>query len=99
MKLLDYQIIKLISKSKTTPGTPNKPTKIEVNIFIPIWNPHTVPIMLIMYSKIAPKTEFKSNFKIIFTGTIKIFPIIKTIIKQIKYIITEFMSISFTFLF
>lgn len=68
------------------------PTKIDVPIFKPIWNPNVAPIILITYINIPPRTEFNSNLAIFFIGTIKIFPKINITIIQAKKAIIELMS-------
>ena len=80
-------------KRRIAPGIPNIPTINAVIRLIPICNPHIAPTMLIIYNKITPNIEFKISFKIIFIGTIKIFPTIIIPIMQAIYISNIFISI------
>ena len=81
-----------IMANKIAPGIPNKPTNTAVIAFMPICNPHAVPIKFIMYNNIIPIIEFTSSFIINFIGTIKIFPTIIIPIKQHTYINIIFIS-------
>lgn len=60
--------------NKIAPGTPNIPTKREVMILRPMWNPNTPPTKLMTNNRMPPKTEFNINFKIVLIGKIKILP-------------------------
>lgn len=92
--MLIFSQIKIDSiNSKIAPGIPNIPTITAVIKFIPICNPHIVPIMLIAYNKITPNIELIINFRIILIGTIKIFPIIIIPIIQATYINNILISI------
>ena len=69
------------------PGKPSNPTKIEVNILIPIWKLKFAPIALIIKIHTPPKIEFKINLSILFSGNINILPKInKKTIQQPKVI-------------
>lgn len=71
------------------------PTKIEVPIFNPIWNPKVPPIKLITKIKIPPKTELAINLKIALRGIENTFPAIHNPTIQPKIIKTVEMSKSY----
>lgn len=74
--ITSYFINILIKITATAPGIPNKPIKIDVIAFIPMWKLHSFPIIFIIKINNAPNKEFKHNFNISLIGTIKILPII-----------------------
>lgn len=85
--IINFNIIR-----KTAPGKPKIPTKMEVPMFSPIWNPNVAPTRLIIYIKTPPKIELIANLKIFFSGNIKILPIINNMMIQAKKVMIVFVS-------
>lgn len=80
----------------TAPGIPKIPTNMEVIIFKPIWKLKNPPIKLMIKIITPPIIELNINFKIVFNGTIKIFPIINKKNKHATKAIILFVSKSTT---
>lgn len=90
--MLFYYIINFNITRKIAPGKPKIPTKIEVPIFRPIWNPNAAPTKLIIYIKAPPKIELITSFNIFFNGNIKILPTINNMIIHTKKVMIVFVS-------
>lgn len=72
--LLFFYINSFITTITIAPGIPRIPIKIEVIKFNPIWKLKNEPIKFIKNITSPPSTEFNTNLRIVFIGTINTFP-------------------------
>lgn len=69
-----FQTNNFITTITIAPGIPRIPIKIEVIKFNPIWKLKNEPIKFIKNITSPPSTEFNTNLRIVFIGTINTFP-------------------------